>query len=414
MMDKNEVAKLGLAFAVGVSLSAGYVVLGLQMRAPDVVVVQEQCPDPEERAKQDDERSRPEGLELAPLVGEEPVPDGFSLWLGLDGLWTGDAALLELEDGRFAAADLDRHTLRALEPVARERARFSSTAVLWIDHRVAGATLIDLLFTLERAGFREFALVVESTGGPTAFRFESKVYGSFVDTEDPWTAALALRLEEQGVSAWLTPRSEGRPPANVPEPLPIACQVDDIAKLEGNLCVFQSRPWAVEFTIAPERSVGELLAMRAADERPQACRGPSNLVAPDASAPACEEAIPIGVALERFAAMASLDSPDSVKASVEGSLDKEQVREVVRKHIGDVRACYNEGLLEDPELEGRVIVDFVIGEKGKVVESAIDDRTDLPDRKTSRCIVDAVSSWKFPAPAEGEVVVTYPFALSPG
>lgn len=100
------------------------------------------------------------------------------------------------------------------------------------------------------------------------------------------------------------------------------------------------------------------------------------------------------------------------KAVVDGALDKDLIRRIVRAHIGEVRYCYNEGLEHDPELAGRVVVDFVIGAEGKVTRSAADSdmEGDVPD-----CIATAVSHWLFPRPADGEdVSVKYPFVLEPG
>ena len=100
------------------------------------------------------------------------------------------------------------------------------------------------------------------------------------------------------------------------------------------------------------------------------------------------------------------------KAEVDGALDKDLIRRIVRAHIGEVRYCYNEGLEHDPELAGRVIVDFVIGREGKVTRSFShsDMEGDVPD-----CIAKAVGHWLFPRPADGEdVSVKYPFVLEPG
>ncbi len=429
MMDKNELAKIGLAFAVGVSLSAGYVAIGTQRSAPEVIVVQEQCPDPDEGLGEQS-AGLPRGLVLAPLRGEAPVPEGFELWLSLDGLWSGDAGgepLLELEGGRFGEADVERHLIRALEPIAREQAKSTFTAVLWIDHRVPGQTLIDLLYTLGRAGFQDFALVSAGRGSPEAFLFGAQRYG--VSTRDnPRTAALSLRLESEGVSAWLGPSPELQMEEEPPEALPLrigqagadTCmlgaplpEASQIATLEQDLCELESGPLAVEYVVHDQRSVGDLLALRALDARSGTCRGPSSIAAPYSTPEGCAGALPTDEALARLVEAKRQSS--APKASVEGPLAKELVREVVKAHIGEVRHCYNEGLAHDPELGGSVVVEFVIDEHGDVVESSILGKgTDLADRKVSRCITKAIERWKFPKPEEGEAVVTYPFILSPG
>jgi TonB family protein len=102
------------------------------------------------------------------------------------------------------------------------------------------------------------------------------------------------------------------------------------------------------------------------------------------------------------------------KAKVEGNLDRDIIRRIVRAHINEVRSCYNAGLTKNPELEGSVTVDFVIASTGKVSASSVAEST-LSDTSVANCIAKAVKRWTFPKPRDGgEVQVSYPFELSPG
>ena len=102
------------------------------------------------------------------------------------------------------------------------------------------------------------------------------------------------------------------------------------------------------------------------------------------------------------------------KATVKGSLDKDIIRRIVRAHINEIRYCYNQGLTKEPDLEGRVAVKFTIGGTGKVTDSEV-ATTSLDNEDVEDCIAKAVKRWKFPRPTGGgNVVVTYPFVLSPG
>jgi outer membrane biosynthesis protein TonB len=102
------------------------------------------------------------------------------------------------------------------------------------------------------------------------------------------------------------------------------------------------------------------------------------------------------------------------KADVKGALDKDIIRRIVRSHINEVTYCYNQGLARDPNLKGRVAVQFTIGPTGTVPVAVVQD-TDLKDRNVASCVAQAVKRWKFPKPrGGGNVVVTYPFVLSPG
>ena len=96
-----------------------------------------------------------------------------------------------------------------------------------------------------------------------------------------------------------------------------------------------------------------------------------------------------------------------------GSLPREVIQRVVRRHMNEIRYCYERELVRDPTLRGTVRLSFVIGPDGRVV-SATAERGDLPEGVTS-CVVAAVRRWTFPAfDGGGVVVVTYPFVFTPG
>ncbi len=98
-------------------------------------------------------------------------------------------------------------------------------------------------------------------------------------------------------------------------------------------------------------------------------------------------------------------------AEVHGALSAEVIRRTIRRHINEVRFCYEQGLSTRPDLAGRVTVSFIIGASGAVQSSAMRDTT-LSDAHVESCIVQAVHRWTFPAPDGGGVVgVNYPFVL---
>jgi hypothetical protein len=106
--------------------------------------------------------------------------------------------------------------------------------------------------------------------------------------------------------------------------------------------------------------------------------------------------------------------PDVGGSKVEGALDKDIIRRIVRAHLNEVRSCYNAGLQKDPALTGRVSINFVIKGDGAVGSAVIAD-DNLPDPEVGKCIAKAVQTWRFPKPlGGGNVVVTYPFTLVPG
>lgn len=98
-------------------------------------------------------------------------------------------------------------------------------------------------------------------------------------------------------------------------------------------------------------------------------------------------------------------------AEVRGSLSKEVIRRVVRRHINEVKFCYEQQLNARPDLQGRVTTRFVISPTGSVQSAMVADSS-LRNAAVESCIVQAVRRWTFPAPdGGGVVVVNYPFLL---
>jgi TonB family protein len=103
------------------------------------------------------------------------------------------------------------------------------------------------------------------------------------------------------------------------------------------------------------------------------------------------------------------DRPD-----VRGSLSRAQIQAVVREHLGEVRACYERGLRARPDLEGRVVVSFIISPEGAVTSASV-ATSEIREARVESCIAQAIRTWRFPAPDGGGVVgVNYPFVLGPG
>jgi TonB family protein len=100
-------------------------------------------------------------------------------------------------------------------------------------------------------------------------------------------------------------------------------------------------------------------------------------------------------------------------AILAGKLDKDVVRRVVRRHINEVKYCYEHALAVHPELAGRVVVRFTVASTGWVTDSKIVSST-IGSPDVDGCIAIAVRRWEFPGPeGGGEVTVTYPFVLEP-
>lgn len=98
---------------------------------------------------------------------------------------------------------------------------------------------------------------------------------------------------------------------------------------------------------------------------------------------------------------------------VRGALGKEAVQQVVRAAFGTMRTCFEEGLTHGANLDGRIVVKFVINARG-AVSSAVDGGSDLADGTVVGCILERFRKLIFPAPEHGEATVLYPLRFSPG
>jgi TonB family protein len=96
--------------------------------------------------------------------------------------------------------------------------------------------------------------------------------------------------------------------------------------------------------------------------------------------------------------------------TVKGDLDKAMVRNVVRKHLGELRYCH-EQYADYPGQSGNVEVKFVISTSGAVQMASVASST-LSNSSVESCVTQAFKKWSFPAPGNGGIViVTIPIAF---
>lgn len=109
------------------------------------------------------------------------------------------------------------------------------------------------------------------------------------------------------------------------------------------------------------------------------------------------------------------DAPASAASTeatpVSGRLPPEFIRAVVRAHYGEMSRCYEQGLLADPMLEGRVTLRFAIERDGHVGMAAA--LTDMPTCGVAECTRHVLRQMVFPRPEGGIVTVQYPIQFQP-
>lgn len=105
--------------------------------------------------------------------------------------------------------------------------------------------------------------------------------------------------------------------------------------------------------------------------------------------------------------------PLARQATIEGGLDRSLIQATILRYLSQIRACYEEGLKQKPDMIGQVTTAFEINGQGlmnsvKIVKSALNNAF------VDNCITERMMTWKFPTPRGGSVVkVTYPFMLRP-
>jgi TonB family protein len=96
-------------------------------------------------------------------------------------------------------------------------------------------------------------------------------------------------------------------------------------------------------------------------------------------------------------------------AEVSGKLDKELIQKIIRRHMPEIKWCYQQGLQKNSKLEGKVVVNFTISSVGKVIQTGIKQST-MHNDEVEQCVLNKISRWKFPEPKGGGIVgVNYPF-----
>lgn len=98
---------------------------------------------------------------------------------------------------------------------------------------------------------------------------------------------------------------------------------------------------------------------------------------------------------------------------VQGSLDRETIRRVIRRHRAEYRYCYERELNRKRDLNGKIKVKFTIAGNGSVIASTVVEST-MKNASVENCLAGKIKRWVFPAPKGGGiVVVTYPFIFKP-
>jgi len=129
-----------------------------------------------------------------------------------------------------------------------------------------------------------------------------------------------------------------------------------------------------------------------------ACLGQAGLAAPlDGRAPDGGQSAPA----------AALPTP------IRGGADREIVGRVIRRHIEEVKDCFEREREIAPMPVVRIVLRFTIGPSG-AVSDAESEESNVKSPRFEECVVLATQRWQFPKPlGGGSVVVSYPISFKP-
>lgn len=96
--------------------------------------------------------------------------------------------------------------------------------------------------------------------------------------------------------------------------------------------------------------------------------------------------------------------------SIDGDLDPNEVRAVIRAHRNEVHHCYQKGLMQDPALEGELQVSFRIDGAGNAKDCKVERPLKLP--VVGECVCTRLATWRFPSPTKAPVTVSASWTLS--
>lgn len=103
----------------------------------------------------------------------------------------------------------------------------------------------------------------------------------------------------------------------------------------------------------------------------------------------------------------------SKEQGVKGGLTQQEVQGVVRRNINQVRYCYEQVILKNPSINGKLKLSWQIIANGTVQNIKVVSNETIPI-ELQDCVTKKLIRWRFPNPRQGETVdVNYPFVFKP-
>ena len=129
----------------------------------------------------------------------------------------------------------------------------------------------------------------------------------------------------------------------------------------------------------------------------------------------CAQEMPPARDIETYAGVIEPLAPAGLSAAplLASSLDRAPIIAVVRAHRPELRACYEQGLARNPNLEGTIAVRWSIASDTTVKDVELAETT-LADPCVVRCVMDEIATWSFPGfrGLRSDIRLVYPFLFT--
>lgn len=97
-------------------------------------------------------------------------------------------------------------------------------------------------------------------------------------------------------------------------------------------------------------------------------------------------------------------------ARIEGAIDEAEVNKTIRKGLGQLRACADQGMKHNPSLSGLLVLQFTIEKNGHAADAHVVQNL---DSSVDACVLAHIRRFQFPKPARDPVAVMQSFNVSP-
>ncbi len=97
-----------------------------------------------------------------------------------------------------------------------------------------------------------------------------------------------------------------------------------------------------------------------------------------------------------------------------GAVDRSAIEKEIKKHLAQIRYCYQKELNKNPALYGKIVIKFVIAKDGSVSSAKVNTTT-MNNPIVENCICQRFMRFQFPEPRGGGIaIVSYPFVFKSG